>query len=99
MYQLQTSVGETLPVSLVLLTDGQRGWVVFIKTRQFTTIIDMAENPEDGKYSGISAVFDMDGFSIAGEEYRYNTPIAYIEIPEMLQWLKAQNMVMPEIVF
>jgi hypothetical protein len=94
-YQLQTAIGETLPISLVLLTDGQRGAVVFIKTRQFATIIDLSE--KDGKHT-ICAIFDMDGFKIGDEEYDYNHAYEYKEIPEMLEWLERQGMVLPQIV-
>jgi hypothetical protein len=89
--QVQTSIGETLPVSLVLLTNGKEGRVVFVKTGKFDTIIDL---PEDG---GIGAIFDMDGFGIGEEEYDYNVSYPYKDIPDMLKWLQQQQMVMPEI--
>lgn len=88
VYQLQVQIGDVFPISLVLLTDLKVGRVVFIKTQNFPHIIEV----KDGE---IVAAFNVDGFSIDGEDYEYNAPYAYKEIPAMLQWLSSQNLQMP----
>lgn len=86
MLQLQTEIGQTFPVSLVLLTDGKHGNVVFIKTAPFTAVIDLNNN----------ATFDHDGFTINEEEYSYRIQYPYKDMPVLLEWLKKQNLLWPQ---
>jgi hypothetical protein len=86
MLQLRTDLGETFPVSLVLLTDGKHGNVVFIKTAPFSAVIDLNH----------SAVFAQDGFSIGEEEYSYHVQYPYKDMPVLLEWLKKQNLLWPQ---
>lgn len=91
MYQLITSLGEALPISLILLTDGVHGQVAFIKTSQFKTIFDQPASPE-----AIAAVFDEEGFKIGEEEFNYNMSIEYKHNETLLKWLRQQNLQLPK---
>lgn len=91
MFQLQVSIGETFPVSLVLLSNGTLVW---IKTTQFKPIYDSPSEPDS-----IAAVFSEDGFTIGDDEYSYNRIYEYKELPSMLKWLKQQQMQEPEVLF
>ena len=90
MIQLQTELGATFPVSLVLVTDGKHGNVLFIKTAPFTAVIDLKENGET------YATFAQDGFTIGEEEYSYRIQYPYKDMPVLLEWLKKQNLLFPQ---
>ena len=87
VYQAQVAIGELLPVQLVLLSTGS---LVFIRVAKVGTIVDQVPD------NGIRAIFTDEHFQIGDEEFWYNTIYQYKEIPGMLQWLKQQNMVLPE---
>lgn len=95
MFQLQTSLGANLPISLVLLTDGVHGQVAFIKTSQFKTIFDQPTSLE-GTPEAVAAVFDEEGFKIGEEEFHYNTSIDYKHNETLLKWLQQQNLQLPK---
>jgi hypothetical protein len=88
MLQLRTEIGQAMPVSLVLVTDGKHGNIVFIKTAPFSAVIDINR---DGK---VCATFGQDGFTIGEEEYSYNIQYPYKDMPILLEWLKSQNLIM-----
>lgn len=85
MYQVQVPICG-LPVHLILLSDGT---LVFIRVAKVGVIFDM---PEDG----LDAILTDDGFSIAGEDFWYNTIYKYKEIPNMLTWLQQQKLIQPD---
>lgn len=90
MWQLRTELGQTFPISLVLVTDGKHGNVVFIKTAPFTAVIDLKEN------GSTYATFAQEGFTIEEEEYSYNIQYPYKDMPVLLEWLKRQNLLFPQ---
>lgn len=73
-----------LPINLILLPETTE--VAFVVVQQFKLVYDMSTDGED-------AYFDMEGFSIGTEEYEYNKPYKYKEIPSMLNWLVSQRLV------
>lgn len=81
MMQVQVSIAN-MPVNLVLNSEGS---LAFIRVADFKTIFDQPE-------SGINAVFNADGFSIEDEKFVYNQFYQYKQMPQMLEWLKQQNM-------
>jgi hypothetical protein len=85
MHQYQIALGS-LPVHLILLSNGT---VVFIRVANFNVIFDQ-------KHDGVNAVFIDDHFTLSGTDYFYNTIYEYKQIPEMLAWLKQQNLQQPE---
>ena len=74
-----------MPLTLICLGDGS---IAIQPSQQFSTLIDQ-------QLGGISAMFNMEGFTIGAEEYKYNTKIFYKAAPNVLQWLQQQKMVMP----
>lgn len=88
LYQVQIPIGG-MPINLVLISDGT---LVFIKVRPFGVLFD---HPE----SGLKAIFHEDCFTIEGEEFHYDTIYQYKEIPNMLGWLKQQNLQEPVVQF
>lgn len=76
----QIFVQTHLPVDLLCLSDG---CIVFMPKTNSVIV--------DG-----DVIFDAKGFSINSIEYAYGAPINYKEIPEMLEWLKAQNLPTPQ---
>lgn len=87
-YQIKVPVGR-MPINLVLGLDES---VTFIRDLAMPTIVDSPEN-------GIGAVFTAKEFWLGDENisYEYNTPYPYKDIPDMLQWLAQQKLMMPEI--
>ena len=74
-----------MPLTLICLGYGS---IAIQPSQQFSTLIDQ-------QLGGISAMFNMEGFTIGAEEYKYGTKIFYKGIPDMIQWLKQQDMPMP----
>jgi hypothetical protein len=81
--QMQVGIAN-MPINLVLRSDGV---LAFVRVEQFKALFDMAPSPD-----GVSAAFYEDSFTIADEEYAYNTLYAYQEIPGMLAWLLQQKL-------
>jgi len=88
MFQIQVPIGA-MPVNLILLSNAT---LAFVKVANFGVIFDMPE-------SGVNAVFMEDDFRIGTETYFYNTVYEYKTIPNMLTWLKQQNLQEPNVVF
>ena len=76
----------TFPIHIVLCLNAT---LAFVRVGPFKTIID---NGGD-----IEATFTPTEFYIGKEKimYIYETTYPYKQIPEMLSWLKAQNLFMP----
>ena len=74
-----------MPLTLICMGDSS---IAFQPSQQFSALIDQHTE-------GISAMFNMEGFTVGSEEYKYGTKIFYKGISDMLQWLKQQNMPMP----
>lgn len=72
-------------IGLVAVTNGIEGYIVFAKLNNFT--ITMFDNHHE-----IKAVFYPDSFTINDVSYNYNTLIDYKNIPDVLQYLKQQNL-------
>lgn len=72
---------NNFPFHLVLIINGTVAFEVF---RHFKLIQD---NLQGGKVRG---VYDMEGFSLDGEPFMYNTQYSYKEIPVLLKWLQEQ---------
>jgi hypothetical protein len=83
LFQAQVAIAD-MPINLVFRSDGV---LAFVRVAQFKALIDMAPTPD-----GVGAEFYDDGFTIADEEYAYNTLYAYKEIPGMLAWLMQQRL-------
>lgn len=86
MFQLEISLGQTFPVSLILISNG---CVAFVKTAAVGVVYDSPE-------IGIPAIFTEAGFEINGEEFHYNEMINYKENETLLKWLVQQNLQLPQ---
>lgn len=76
---------SSLPIGIVCCSDGSVG---FIPLAQFKSIFE--------SYEEYSAYYSLENFNVNGSTFEYNTRYKYKEIPTLLVWLKAQNMLMPE---
>jgi len=83
-WQIQLPLGS-LPIALIACFDSS---VVLTPTQQFKTIVDAS--------NGFESMFDMDGFSINGEQFEYGVKYYYKEMPNLLGWLQKQGMEMPK---
>lgn len=84
MFQVQVGLGS-LPIVLFCLGDGS---VAMQPSQQFSAVFDQ-------QLEGVQAMFDMNGYSIDGVEYKYGEKVFYKEIPSVLQWLQKQELQMP----
>jgi hypothetical protein len=84
-HQAQVPLGN-LPVQLILLQDGT---LVFIRVSHVGYILDQGE---------VSATFTDEGFIVGNLELWYNTIYSYKDKPELLQWLKQQQLLESEAV-
>lgn len=73
-----------MPVHLVCC--GEDATVAFVRVSEVDTIFCRGV---------VDAVFHGSGFTIDGLEFDYQIRYAYKEIPVMLAWLQAQNLIMP----
>ena len=87
MYQVQVAVGN-MPINLLLLSNG---YVAFVRVANFKALFDQS------KEGDIVAMFYEEDFTVGAETFQYNTSYAYKEIPDMLAWLKAQELIKPVI--
>lgn len=85
MFQVQVPVGN-MPINLILLGNAT---VAFVRVANFKALFDQSES------GGVNAEFYESDFSVGGEVFQYNTAYPYKEIPQILQWLKAQNLIAP----
>jgi hypothetical protein len=85
MFQVQVPVGN-MPINLILLGNAT---VAFVRVANFKALFNPCE------HGGVDAEFYEADFSIGGEVFQYNTSYPYKEIPQMLQWLKSQNLIAP----
>ena len=74
-----------LPIGLELFSNG---CIAFHRIADFTTIID---NPEEG----VSAIISNDDIKIGAIAIKYGEVCVYKNMPELLEWLQAQKMIMP----
>ena len=91
MYQVVTQIGDKMPISLVLLSNGT---VAFIKTNTVGVLFDHPEDPD-----GIKAAFDENSFTLGDENFNYQTAYDYKSIEVMLSWLCQQNLQQPHVMF
>jgi hypothetical protein len=85
LFQVQIPLGNS-PVSLTCFSDGTVG---FVPVMVFTTVVE--EYIKD-KFT----MYDMQGFSINGKQYNYNTRYSYKTIPDMLEYLQSLKLEMPQ---
>lgn len=76
--------GDGSPVGISYCSDGS---VAFAPASNLTVVID---NNKD-----YCAMYSKQAMIIDGEEFDYGVRYQYKQIPKLLAWLKAQNMVMP----
>jgi hypothetical protein len=81
----QIDIGRNFPVQLMLILETSK--VAFVVVNSFKTIYDMSTDDVD-------AYFDMEGFSIGYNSYKYNTQYDYKNIPSMLKWLQKQKLIL-----
>lgn len=74
-----------LPVHLVCLMEDAS--VAFVKVAHVGVIFEADKKG--------STLFTEDGFFLNGVAYEYNVRYHYKEIPDMLSFLQAQNLIMP----
>ena len=85
-HQVGTQLGS-LPIQVVFDSSGQIG---FARMANFQTVI---ENLEDG----LSIIYSNDDIYLAeNTQLMYNVLYQYKNIPEMITWLKSQNLQMPQ---
>jgi hypothetical protein len=83
MWQKQISLGQMMPIGMLCLSNGN---IAFFRLQEFETIFDQDEQ-------GITvASFDMEDFDINGTVLKYDCQYNYKEIPELLEWLKSQQL-------
>lgn len=85
MYQVQVAVGN-MPVNLLLLSNGH---VAFTRVSNFKALFDQCNE------GNVVAMFYEEDFTIGAETFQYNTSYPYKEFPDMLAWLKAQQIIQP----
>lgn len=78
---------NNLPIYIICY---ENGWINFQKDRhKIATVVDQPEQ-------GVQAIIDDDGISIgANTEVEYGLCYEYKSEPELLAWLKAQNLQFP----
>ena len=89
MYQVAIPIGQTFPVQLVCLQNGQ---VAFVKASPIGVLFDQPSDKE-----AVQAIFTEEHFSIDGKQYEYNHTYQYKEYTSMLKWLHQQNLVFPNL--
>lgn len=82
--QLSTPLGN-LPLSLVLVSTGQIG---LVPRGAFPVLFDQPEQ-------GIHAIITPEKMVVGNTDVPYNTSLKYKEMPELLEWLKAQSLEKP----
>lgn len=75
---------NNLPIYIVCCSDGT---LAFVCINSVFTIFD-----ENEQYK---AIYTEESFTVNGEEYEYHTRYPYKEMPNLLAWLIAQNMLNP----
>lgn len=80
----QKEIGEGFPVTLLLIPNGE---IAFVPNCRFKGMYDYSTDD-------LYVFFDSAGFVINGNEYNYHTAYAYKELPDLLEWLKGQNLMM-----
>ena len=77
--------GEHSFLSLIAVTDGQQGYIAFAKAANVPfKIIDNAHE--------IKAEFHNECFYINDSKFQYNQLVDYKNIPDVLNYLKQQNL-------
>ena len=74
-----------MPINLIIQSTGL---LAFIRTMDFKPIIDN-DKP-------VKAVFTTDDFTIADEQFEYDTLYDYKKYENMLQYLQQQELVSPQ---
>jgi hypothetical protein len=82
-FQIPIPLGS-LPITLYCISDAS---VAFVPNQPFKTIVDYS--------GGLEAIFDNEGFTIAGESYNYREKIWYKDSPSVVEWLQRQKLIMP----
>ena len=78
---------STLPLALGCFSDGS---IAFAPAQKFKGFVDSYPN-------GISAIYDMEGFTLNGEQYEYNKRYIYKEDNILLSYLKQLEMTPPNL--
>lgn len=82
--QISATLGN-LPLSIVYVSNGTLG---LVPKGIFPTIFDSPEQ-------GIHAIITPEKMIAGTTEIKYNTSLKYKEMPELLEWLKAQSLEKP----
>lgn len=93
--QLGVQISNDLRLGLYLMSDGEKfNSVLITQMHGFDTLFDY--DPE-----GITGIFDKSGFTLMekgdkeGNNYSYDTPYPYKEMPILKAWLIQQNLLWP----
>lgn len=76
---------NSLPLNIVYLSNGQVG---LVPRGAFPVIFDSPEQ-------GIHAIITPEKMIVGNTNVPYNTSLKYKEMPELLEWLKAQSLEKP----
>lgn len=76
---------NSLPLNIVYLSNGQIG---LVPRGTFPTVFDQPDQ-------GIHAIITPEKMLVGNTEIKYNTSLKYKEMPELLEWLKAQQLEQP----
>ena len=87
-FQITLPCGS-LPINLVCISNAT---IAVLRNPSIPTVCDTPAN-------GAHAVFTLESFHIGNgedaEEFQYNVPLPYKEIPKLLEYLKQQCLEMP----
>lgn len=76
---------NSLPLNIVYLSNGQIG---LVPRGAFPVTFDQPEQ-------GIHAIITPEKMIVGTTEIKYNTSLKYKEMPELLEWLQAQQLEQP----
>lgn len=85
MIQQLSAPINTLPLNIVYISNGTLG---IVPKGIFPTLFDQPEQ-------GVHAIITPEKMIVGTTEIKYNTSLKYKEMPELLEWLKAQNLEQP----
>lgn len=92
MMQVQVEIGRGFPVQLVLVSNGQLG---FVKVANFQAVFDQSESALEVSPRFFFDVIEFVKDEVVVEEFRYKVLYDYKQYPHLLAWLKRQDLVLP----
>lgn len=90
---VEVVIADSFPVSVLCLSDGT---LMLQPHGNFSLIFD-------GKHDGVTGIFDSEGFALLEQgrplddmqDYQYNVPYEYKQMPVLKAWLVQQNLINP----